>query len=495
VFIAALTGSGLFAKLDKPKDEGWWPFKTCKEPKGGSRCACTSDWYKLYFDPMQLILWAPCFFENFALGWDQSADGGLGDIVPKPGVKIATENGMTGGQPKGTPGAQGDPDGRGLDYAGCMNSLTGGGACSMYMPMQESFIRTHGYSMAQFRSVTYDYRLGPKQWRAPVGPESQLYETGLYDTMKGIFEEAKKTLGQKALIVSLSEGGTVTKAFLDAMTQEWKDEYIDGWMSYSSVFAGATQMAWNQMSGLPFYTSMVKGATKGVVCGMWPSVLGACPYTGTATFTDGDFQKALQNFPGQAVTSPTRTGTNSNVEEGADNNVLFYTPSRKYTYVEYTEALRANGLPNVAGVFDSLDPPSGSIRPNFEDPGVRTWCIYSNMSTPIGYVYDFDFDGTYNPRQPVSFVNGDGDGTVHMASLNICDRWESTQTHGGKPIDGGKPLTMTASNSVSNKITTVHRFQGYSHASIMTDPTPTKEILNGAITDLHEANLVRVNLK
>merc|ERR1711985_132745 len=80
----------------------------------------------------------------------------------------------------------------------------------------------------------------------------------------------------------------------------------------------------------------------------------------------------------------------------------------------------AAGLRNTAQVFRSVLP----IRPSAsKDPGVRTWCIYSNISTPIGYKYDFDFKGDQSAKQPSGFVYGDGDGTVHLASLNICDRW------------------------------------------------------------------------
>jgi hypothetical protein len=472
VFVGAMTGSGLYAKLDKPKDQGFWPFKTCKS--ASLRCSCTADWYKLYFDPMQLVTAAPCFFQNYALDWDASADGGVGDIVGKEGVQVATENGASGGQPKGTPGAQGDPSGRGLDYAGCAASMSSaGGLCNMYVPMMTAGIQHFGYSMAQYRSISYDFRLGPKQWRAPI--KEGLYETGLFDRMKSVFEEVKKTHGNKALMISLSEGGTVAKSFLDYMSQEWKDEYIEGWVSYSGVFAGSTQMAWNQMSGLPFYTSMVKSATKGMLCKLWPSFLGTCPGDGVATFTAEDFRNALQNHPGMGVTAPTPTGTISDEEEGSDNNILFYTPSRNYKYSEYAEAMDAAGLTNTAQVYRSVLP----IRPSADkDPGVRTWCIYSNTSTTIGYKYDFDFNGDRSAKQPSSFVYGDGDGTVHRASLAVCDRWVSKQTGG-----------VTETSTGKGKTTTVHRFQGYTHSSIMTDPSmPTASILEEAINNAKTAN-------
>jgi len=471
VFVGSLTGSALYAKLDKPKDQGFWPFRTCQ--KAASRCNCDSDWYKLYFNPLQLVASAPCFLDNFALLWDPHADGGVGDIMGKPGVNISTQNGPHGGQPNGTPGGQGDPAGRGLDYAGDTSTTTG---ANMYATIQATLISEHNYSMAQFRTIAYDFRLGPKQWRAERG-SGQLYDTGLFEEMRGVFQETAATLGQKPLIMSLSEGGTVTKCFLDYMDQSWKDQYVEGWISYSGVFAGAVQMAWNQMSGLPYYTEMVKSTTRALQCQLWPGSAESCPFQGFATFTTPQFQYALQNFPGQAVVSPVATGVTSDIEEGADNNILFYTPSRNYTYTEYLEAVRDNGLQNVAQVYESLKPPSGSLRMNFDAPGVRTWCIYGNLSTPIGLKYDFDFNGTYNSRQPVSFVNGDGDGTVHAASLRVCDRWHS-------------PAQTTG------PITTVHQFQGHTHSGILTDglgtgTNPVMPLINTAIREILQSNVAR----
>ncbi len=93
-----------------------------------------------------------------------------GDIVAKEGVTVAIQNGPSGGQPNGAQNANGDPAARGLDIAWGMSDMSGkGGGCNQYNCHMEQLIRTKGYSMAQFRSIAYDYRLGPKQWRAPIG--------------------------------------------------------------------------------------------------------------------------------------------------------------------------------------------------------------------------------------------------------------------------------------------------------------------------------------
>merc|ERR1712070_900770 len=64
--------------------------------------------------------------------------------------------------------------------------------------------------MAQMRTITYDWRLGPKQWVAPKS-DGGLFRTGDFSDWKAMFEGLKKQHGQRALVASLSMGGTIFK--------------------------------------------------------------------------------------------------------------------------------------------------------------------------------------------------------------------------------------------------------------------------------------------
>jgi len=56
-------------------------------------------------------------------------------------------------------------------------------------------------------------------------------------------------------------------------------------------------------------------------------------------------------------------------------------------------------------------------------PGVETHCFYSHgMPTPVGAVYKTDDMSDESPQ----ILYGDGDGTVHLAGLQVCEDWPNT---------------------------------------------------------------------
>ena len=404
VFYTGLTGTSLYASLSKP---GGFVGLGCGPQ---ATCACNTEEFLLYASVEQLVLQAKCFFANLELGWDSVKQ----TIVGIPGVKVYTKNGPSGF----------DPNGDGYGGPGCLS--TEDGHCFAWTGFQDTLIEQYDYSMAQFRTVVWDWRLGPNEWAAVPDPDS-LFETGNFEKTKSMYEELYAQTGKASYVVTISEGGTIFKSFLQYVDQDWKDRYIEGWFSYSGVFAGASDMAYSQMSGEAFYPKMIKS--------MNPLHF--------STFTSEQFRKATEAFPGQAVTSPIATG-----DAAADSLLLFTTPSRNYTYAEYVEALRDNGLETTASVMDSI----ADTRPNFETPGVRMWCIYgTGVSTPITMQYEQDFNGVHSDTQPTIIHGFGGDGTVHEASLDVCKRWTASAPQ----------------QVVGTAYTTVHHYLNQSHTGVM----------------------------
>jgi hypothetical protein len=404
VFYTGLTGTSLYASLSKP---GGFVGLGCGPQ---ATCACNTEEFLLYASVEQLVLQTKCFFANLELGWDSVKQ----TIVGIPGVKVYTKNGPSGF----------DPNGDGYGGPGCLS--TEDGHCFAWTGFQDTLIEQYDYSMAQFRTVVWDWRLGPNEWAAAPAPDS-LFETGNFEKTKSMYEELYAQTGKASYVVTISEGGTIFKSFLQYVDQDWKDRYIEGWFSYSGVFAGASDMAYSQMSGEAFYPNMIKS--------MNPLHF--------STFTSEQFRKATEAFPGQAVTSPIATG-----DAAADSLLLFTTPSRNYTYAEYAEALRDNGLETTASVMDSI----ADTRPNFENPGVRMWCIYgTGVSTPITMQYEQDFNGVHSDTQPTIIHGMGGDGTVHEASLDVCKRWTAS----------------AAQQVVGTAYTTVHHYLNQSHTGVL----------------------------
>jgi len=400
IFYTGLTGSSLYATLDKP---GGVLGLGCGP---SARCSCHSEEFNLYLDPVQMLLQAECWLENMSLRWDEAQKATVG----VPGVKIRTKNGPNGY----------DPNGSGFGGAGgCFSS----GDCFAWGQLQGTLINQYNYSMAQFRSVVWDWRLGPHEWTATPEDEASPYETGNFAKWKTMYEELKAQTGHPSYVVTISQGGTIFKTFLQNMDQSWKDQHIAGWFSYNGVFAGAVNMAYNQMSGLTYAGDTVK------------SIAGFSPFDGE------QFRKMNEALPGMATVAPILTG-----DTEADNRVLFMTPSRNYTYAEYTVALRDSGLTTTADVMDSV----ADTRANFDDPGVRTWCLYStNYPTQLAFEFSEDFNGVHSTERPKEHMTQDGDGTVHLSSLDACKRWN-------------KPVAEVAAKQV-----TAHVYEGLGHTEVM----------------------------
>merc|ERR1711907_134595 len=123
-------------------------------------------------------------------------------------------------------------------------------------------------------------------WMAPKS--NGLYETGNFDAMKAMYEDLYNLYGRASYSITISQGGTIMKTFLQNMEQAWKDKCIAGWLSYSGVFAGASDMAYSQLSGESYYSDIVQAVNP----------------LNFSTFTPEEFRQATQGFPGQATVSP-----------------------------------------------------------------------------------------------------------------------------------------------------------------------------------------------
>jgi hypothetical protein len=408
VFYTGLTGTKLWATLDKKNGFLGSSLYGC----GGWNCACSSDIYEIYGGMVgmeQMTLSAQCWLENFALNYDLKTK----QLNPVPGVNISTLNGKSGFSPNmigsGGIGPPPPPATKSTPFDWCPveNEEEHGGAAAqgLWTTIQNKLIQGYGYSMSQMRSVVWDWRLGPNEWLATENTHG-LYEVGNFAATTKMIEELSKKFGKKVLVFTISEGGTIFKNMLDVQSQEWKDQFIEGWFSYSSVFAGASDMALSQMSGIALYPKMIAQLvarfTKNIITNFQP-------------FTANEYRKMSESFPGTAVTAPIPTHNAT-----ANEMVLYETPAKNYTFNEYVTALEDAGLAVTAEVMKSIE----HTRPNLDNPGVKTWCWYGvNFPTPGRFKYDFNFNGTYNPKQPTEIININGDGTVHEASLRVCDAW------------------------------------------------------------------------
>lgn len=120
-------------------------------------------------------------------------------------------------------------------------------------------------------------------------------------------------------------------------------------------------------------------------------------------------------MPGMAVLSPIPTGNSA-----ADAFPFIRSPEKNYTYGEWADVLRDAGRDMTLSVWDATRPLLINVS---EAPGVRMWCMYgTNVSTVNGVNYKVSGRQMAESFSP-ELIYGNGDGTVHHASLAVCDDW------------------------------------------------------------------------
>lgn len=108
------------------------------------------------------------------------------------------------------------------------------------------------------------------------------------------------------------------------------------------------------------------------------------------------------------------------------NQTIVSTPSVNFTtgnYPEFFAAINYTVGAEVMGLFRGED---------YErrHPGVTTYCFYSSgIPTPLQLVYDGETE--FPDHKPREQRMGDGDGTVNIESLRVCERWKDAGTENG----------------------------------------------------------------
>ena len=238
--------------------------------------------------------------------------------------------------------------------------------------------------------MVYDYRLGPREWRSPQHASS-FYMTGDFERMKGLVEEATGVAAQKAVVISISEGGVFANNFFHEMSDTWKAEHILGWVSMATPFAGATEIGIHFLSGDPNYKEII-------------------PWLDTEKF-----RSASEAWSGLMAVAPIPTGMPS------DKEPFVLTPSRNYTIETYPAAIKQAGHLTTADVWDHTIPLL--VEPTVSPGLLPTLCQYgTGVKTIVRASYKTD-DLSDDPSLEWTKPEESGDGTVHLDSLNACLRW------------------------------------------------------------------------
>jgi len=263
-----------------------------------------------------------------------------------------------------------------------------------------SILTALGYEIGRnLRSAPYDWRKSPTQ-----------FLTDDFPRMKNLIEQMYRDNGnQKIACVSLSMGGPYFLSFLNnAVSQAWKDKHIHSWSTWDGAFGGSLASTLALTSPKSLYASLLG------------------PYA-------VPFMNLLRSFPSFIWMMP--------ITEYVGTKVMMSTSQANYTSKDWIRLLNDVGASESAQALEVM---MAQNLTKFQPPGVTTYCVYGiKVPTPVSA----SFNGSSFDTAPL-VQNGDGDGTVELTGLEICERWKDKQS---QPMHTFTVPGMIHGGSVQNK--------------------------------------------
>ena len=304
IILPGLIGTNLEAKLtDKPN-------------KPSPVCSTNSDWFTVWISGYEV---APefykCMLDNIEVHYDDVTE----TVSNNQGVEVRA-----------------GPYGATVDAVQCLVPDSSK-LCGM-TGNWNNFIKTmqaKGYVVGKdLYSATYDFRMGEHQFIEHDYPKVSIRSCGLRsdkhfpanspvisNAVKILLRDSLRTPQLKTLVeevyeqnggtpvafVSISYGGPFGAAFLTHyVNQDWKDKYINSFVSLSGVFNGAPMVTHQLVSGMPAY--------------------------GLTWIDDVALRDALREWPSLSWLLPTYVPDDVNDPDG--DRVIMYTDIHNYTISE-----------------------------------------------------------------------------------------------------------------------------------------------------------------
>jgi len=286
----------------------------------------------------------------------------------------------------------------------------------MVSKMVESWGFERGKSV---RAAPYDFRFAPPS------------QSTFFERLKSLIEETREVnLNTPVTLISHSLGGIFALHFLNQMTEEWKRQNIKLFVPIGTPWAGTT-IAFNIFAA---------GYDLGISA-IDPKVIRA---------EQRSYETGAELLPHPKLWQP-------------KDEVFLSTPKRNFTAQNYDQ------------FFDALKYPVGKINhdnvvhltDDLMFPGVDVLCIYSKgIDTMAELIYDDD-DDFVSGEQPDRRRFGDGDGSVNLESLKLCETWRNTEK-GGNPDDPQFKVTVKVFEGINHADTIKnHRVLEYLKSYLM----------------------------
>jgi len=323
-------------------------------------CSKTSDWFTTWVNAEQLI---PEQKDCLLARVHQYFDAANATYHDAPGVTLDTnvDFGGVGGIAYLDPSLKIGP----LDY---------------YSTMITYFERM-GYEVGR------DLHGAPYDWRA--APDGHMAGGAYFDKLQALIENTTAANGARAHVVTHSLGGTTFLGFVKTRAAGWVQKHIASFVPISSPWGGATVMALSDVSGSSLGIPLIPQ----------------------------DYLRSVQSTAASGVfVLPT--------EAAFGTGPLVQTPARNYTASQMANFLSDLGLTQAADILRNLERQSLNTAQLGPPPaGLRTLAISSyGVKTSEAYIFSQPFTPGFT-KPPSETREGDGDGTVNLASLRLARGW------------------------------------------------------------------------
>lgn len=370
VLVPGVLGSRLQAKLNMTISPGYF-------------CPKISDWFDIWLNLHELfILYIKCWVYEISLRFDNGAQ----NPTNQTGVEIRTED--FGGTTA-------------FEYLDSDHEAPG----SPYFSNMVDYLVGLGYKRHDdLKGAPYDWRVTPSIDESFLANLKTLVEENYY-----------QHFNRKVVILGHSMGNMLIYYFLKHQPQEWKDKFIDSFISINSPYIGSVKAL----------KALTSGETEGH--NIFISRL--------------EMREASRTFPSSYLLLPRPSLWPQN------HSVVVSTLTRNYTVHDYKTLFDTIGCNNCWERFQSFGAELGDLSA----PNVEVHCVYSSgLPTAEVLMYDPDLfpDGT-----PV-LKNGNGDGTVNTFSSSYCLNWrtQQTQTVHDVLLPGNDHVGMLSNKTLLNYI-------------------------------------------
>ncbi|XP_066249695.1 lysosomal phospholipase A and acyltransferase-like isoform X2 [Euwallacea similis] len=233
-----------------------------------------------------------------------------------------------------------------------------------------------GYTRnVSIRGAPYDFRRGPN--------ENKDYFIQLKQLIEDTYNQNNQT---SVMLIVHSMGGPMSLHFLNQQEQAWKNKYIKRLVALSGAWGGSMKAMKVFAMGDDLGSYILR-----------PSIMRAEQMSQPST---------AWLLPSPLFWKP--------------DEILVETEKKNFTLSNLEEFFKGLAFMDGWEMHKDMEP----YQLNFKPPGVEVHCLYGTGVDTVERLYYKP--GTWLDGTP-TLINGDGDGTVNIRSLEGCRQWQTLQ--------------------------------------------------------------------